>query len=221
MTFSIDDLPAPFGPMIERISPCRMSKLTSVSALTPPKRSVMPRTSSSTSSKRRARTAPPDRLPACRPSRYSAACGTGALGREVADHHLGLDHAGAAVLEGHLGLDRDLVGAGVERLDQGPVALVDHAAAHLAGPGQLAVVGIELLVEQQEARDPLGRRQRGVDLLDLALEQVVDLGQRREVGVGGVDKPLAFRPFRDHRVAHAQDRDDRRPAVAEHHALAD
>ena len=41
MTFSIDDLPAPFGPMMARISPLRMSKLTLVSARTPPNRSEM------------------------------------------------------------------------------------------------------------------------------------------------------------------------------------
>jgi hypothetical protein len=34
-------LPAPFGPMIARISPSRMSKEMSLIASTPPKRSVM------------------------------------------------------------------------------------------------------------------------------------------------------------------------------------
>ena len=41
MTFSIDDLPAPLGPMIARISPVRMSKLMFLIASTPPKRRVM------------------------------------------------------------------------------------------------------------------------------------------------------------------------------------
>ena len=36
MTFSIEVLPAPFGPMIARISPLRMSNETSAIALTPP-----------------------------------------------------------------------------------------------------------------------------------------------------------------------------------------
>src|SRR5215210_7920892 len=39
MTLSIEVLPAPFGPMIARISPLRMSNDTSVIALTPPKAS--------------------------------------------------------------------------------------------------------------------------------------------------------------------------------------
>ena len=41
MTLSIEDLPAPFGPMMARISPSRMSKEMSVIAFTPPKRRVM------------------------------------------------------------------------------------------------------------------------------------------------------------------------------------
>src|SRR5262245_3402855 len=114
--------------MIERISPFLTSKLTSLSALTPPKRSVMPRTSSSTSSKRwpgRPRPAGPDRSATglFRRLRHRRR-----LGREIADRHLGLDLAGMAVLEGHHGLDRDLVGAGIESLDQSPIPLVDHRA---------------------------------------------------------------------------------------------
>ena len=43
--------------------------------------------------------------------------------------------------------------AAVERLDQRGVLLGDEAAAHLAGAGDLLVVRVELLVEQQEAPD--------------------------------------------------------------------
>jgi hypothetical protein len=45
MQFTIEVLPAPFGPMIENSSPSWTAKLTSVSARTPPKRSETPRTS--------------------------------------------------------------------------------------------------------------------------------------------------------------------------------
>ena len=44
----MDDLPAPFGPMMARISPSRMSKEMSLIAVTPPKRRVMWRRSIST-----------------------------------------------------------------------------------------------------------------------------------------------------------------------------
>ena len=53
--------------------------------------------------------------------------------------------------------------AGIDRLDDVGVFLADHAAADLARAGELAVVGVELLVEQQELGDALRRRQRGVD----------------------------------------------------------
>jgi len=59
MTFSIDVLPAPFGPMMARISPLRMSKDTSVIAFTPPKASDTFSTASSTSPIRRAAACPP------------------------------------------------------------------------------------------------------------------------------------------------------------------
>jgi hypothetical protein len=49
MQFSIEVLPAPFGPMMARISPLRMSKDTSVRAFTPPKRKETPSTERSTS----------------------------------------------------------------------------------------------------------------------------------------------------------------------------
>ena len=67
------------------------------------------------------------------------------------------DDALAAVLEGHLGADVGLLRAVVERLDQGFVALADEAAADLLGAGELAVVGFELLRQDQEAPAP-GRR---------------------------------------------------------------
>ena len=46
MTFSIDVLPAPFGPMMARISPLRMLNETSEIARTPPKASETFSTSS-------------------------------------------------------------------------------------------------------------------------------------------------------------------------------
>src|SRR5690349_17226870 len=49
MTLSIEVLPAPFGPMIAKISWWRISTLISVSALTPPKDRVIPSALSSVS----------------------------------------------------------------------------------------------------------------------------------------------------------------------------
>src|SRR5690348_13353304 len=74
------------------------------------------------------------------------------LGR-VADLDLGPERALPPVLEGDLALDARRRGVGVERVDERPVALADEAAPHLAGARQLAVVGVELLRQQQEAAD--------------------------------------------------------------------
>src|SRR6187399_102892 len=53
MQLSIELLPAPFGPMMARISCSRTSKVMSESALTPPKRRLMFCTSRTTSPERR------------------------------------------------------------------------------------------------------------------------------------------------------------------------
>ena len=93
MTLSIDDLPAPFGPMMARISPSRMSKLTSLSALhaAEAQRDVVDRQQHLAAVAAVVRRPGPGRLP--------QAAGS------VADHEIGLDPALAAVLEGDLGLD--------------------------------------------------------------------------------------------------------------------
>src|SRR4029450_11476991 len=125
MQFSIDDLPAPLGPMMARISPLAMSKLMSLSAFTPPNDRLMFSTASRTSLKERVRLvigsthALPDREP---PARSWGGGGPGARGpededaasarlperhrararmrREIADLDVAFDGALAAVLEG-------------------------------------------------------------------------------------------------------------------------
>ena len=59
----------------------------------------------------------------------------------------------AAVLIGDLGGELDLRLAAVERVDDGGVFLGDKAAPDLARAGDLVVVGVEFLVEQQKAPD--------------------------------------------------------------------
>src|SRR3546814_11909553 len=78
----------------------------------------------------------------------------------VDDLQVGFQHALAAVLEGDLGLDVGRADSGVERLDQRPIALRDKAAAHLPGACQLTVVGVQLLVQHQEAANLAGRELR-------------------------------------------------------------
>ena len=110
MTFSIDDLPAPFGPMMARISPLRMSKLTLVSARTPPNRSEMPST-------RQQHLAGP----ALRAVHLWLARRSGSTLRRAPVSRIdeiGLDPALAPVLERHLALDVNGVWPGIDGLDQ-------------------------------------------------------------------------------------------------------
>ena len=102
MQFSIDDLPAPLGPMMARISPLAMSKLMSLSAFTPPNDRLMFSTDSSTSLKERARAGHRAQLAFLQRRR-----GRSAMRREIADLDVALDGALAAVLEGDVDLDVD------------------------------------------------------------------------------------------------------------------
>src|SRR5450432_1844452 len=141
MTLSIDVLPAPFGPMIARISWRRIARLISLSALTPPKARLISSASSSVS---------PITLVVVMLGASARLAqdrrGAGERHRlRRADLEVGLEHALAAVLERHRGLDVRAVASVVERRDQRRVALADEAPPHLARPRQLAVIGIELL----------------------------------------------------------------------------
>src|SRR5688500_5334257 len=204
ITFSIELLPAPFGPMIARISCSRTSKLTSVSAFTPPKASEMPSAASTT---------PPILRPTASATRASsrfmrrpASCGAPrAVGREGLRRdqlQVRADGAGAPVLEAHLRLDVAALDARVQRLHDRRVLLADEAAAHLARAGELAIVGVELLVQDHEAVDLAAAQLRvggqvGVHLFHAVAHQLAYLRLGGEVGVAGVRNAAALRP-----VAH-------------------
>src|SRR4051812_21068473 len=125
MQFSIEDLPAPFGPMMARISPRAMSKETSVSAFTPPNARLTFSTASRVSGKARTRlmlsslgaargggpqgrrghesSGRPRALRALRGHLPKRGLGrSGGVGAEVAEGDVALQGALAAVLEGHL-----------------------------------------------------------------------------------------------------------------------
>src|SRR5829696_6576348 len=118
MQFSIDVLPAPFGPMMARISPLRISNETSVNACTPPKPSDTLSTASRMSPF--VMIGPSGALMA--PSKASRSLlqhrRGDRVGLHVADLHPRRDDALAAVLEGDLGADVGLLRAVVEGLDE-------------------------------------------------------------------------------------------------------
>src|SRR3954449_13607913 len=130
----MDVLPAPFGPMMARISPLRISNETPVIAFTPPKESDTFSMESSSSS-------------------VTASCALGALMIEARARSGCFPHAGsgrgmrrklayldargqgtlAPVLEGDLGRDVGLVRSLIKRGHQRRIALGDKAAPHLLG----------------------------------------------------------------------------------------
>src|SRR5689334_2548022 len=153
MTLSIELLPAPLGPMIARISCSRTSKLIPESAFTPPKESEIPS---------RRRTTSPMFLCGVMGSRCCLRrfpCGSSGENLRRGDREIGSDHAAAPVLELDLGLDVLHVLAVVKGVDQHGVFFRDERAPHLARARELVVVGIELLVQDEEAMD-LGRCER-------------------------------------------------------------
>ena len=146
--------------------------------------------------------------------------------RHVVDAGASFEPALAAVLEGDLGRDRGLLGAVVEAFDQRRVALGDEAAAHLLGAGEFAVVGVELLGQDEEAPDlRAGHRglagERAVDRLDVAADQLRDLGMAGELLIGGVGDAVALGPIADRGEFDVEHHRDEVAPVAERHRLAD
>src|SRR5438309_4704078 len=196
MTLSIEDLPAPFGPMIARISCSRTSKETACSATTPPKASEMSSIS---------RSAAPIFLPVLigrdatgRDSRRLPRRGD-AVGPRLHDSQVRRYRTGAPVLEAHLRLDEAARLARVEGIDQRGVFLADMAAAHLARARELAVVGVELLLQYEETLD-LRVAERGiggevaVHFFHALAHQLVDRRLRGEVGVAGIGQVALLGP---------------------------
>src|SRR4029434_5197587 len=155
MTFSIELLPAPLGPMIARTSCSRTSKLISVNAFTPPNASEMPSSCRMTSPMPRALIGPPRLRPhwpirplRCPPrGRYSRlgtarrrSSGPPVRRRErlrVFDPQVRRHHVRAAVLEAQERLDMLDLFPAIERVDQHPVFLGDEVAPDLAGAARL------------------------------------------------------------------------------------
>src|SRR6266478_4113323 len=149
MMLSSEVLPAPLGPMMARISPLRMSKETPLTALTPPKASDTFSTASSTSP---ATTSGPlgALMPRLRARSRRLLHHRHRNGRSVANLHARGKRALASVFERHLGRDGGLVRTAVERRDQRRVAFGDEVAADLLRARDFPVIGVKLLVQDEE-----------------------------------------------------------------------
>src|SRR5215469_7335637 len=223
MTFSIEVLPAPLGPMIARISCSRISRLIPVSARMPPKERVMSLA---------VRTASPMCLlvviPGCsaRLAQRHAVVVRGRHPRRLADLEVGREAPLAAVLEGHLAVDVDDVAAAIERVDEALIALADEAAADLARPRQLAVVGVELLVEDEKAGDLRARKGRllgeiAVHLLDAVLDEGIGRIVGRKLLVARIGDTAPFGPIAERRQVDVDEGGNGVAVVAEGDGLLD
>ena len=232
MTLSMEVLPAPFGPMMARISPLRMSNETPVTAFTPPndERDVLDRDSSASRPCAAARYSADSALPHA--AAFTPPLSRGSAARRHADlqRSPNLDarreHAFAAVFERDLGRDVGFARAVVERLDQRGVAIGDEAASNLLRAGDFAVVGVELLRQDQEAPDlRAGHRlllgQRAIHLVHVPRQHVVDSRLAGELLIGAVDDIVALGPIADRGKIDVDHAADEVALVAEHHRLAD
>src|SRR5512143_99586 len=92
------------------------------------------------------------------------------------DRQLALGHAGLSGLVDDLCLHGDARPAAVDGLDDRRIARFDHVAPQFARARDLAVVGIELLVQADEAPQSQRLGQRGVDAAHRVADQLRHLG---------------------------------------------
>ena len=116
----------------------------------------------------------------------------------------------------HLRLHRDAGLAAVDRLDDGRVALLHHVAPQLAGARDLAVVGVELLVQAHVVLHAQGLGQLGVDPVHRLAQQRDHLGLLRQVGVRHVRDAARLAPVA-HRFLVDADHGRQRVAPAAQH----
>src|SRR5262249_45112750 len=109
----------------------------------------------------------------------------------VTDQQLCLEHAAPSVLKDHLGLDRHAVIRAIQGLDERRILLCHKATPDFAGTGQLAIIRVELFMEDEEAAD-LGPchlwivRQTHIHARNFLLDEVVDLWPRCQISIARV-----------------------------------
>src|SRR5574337_581575 len=143
------------------------------------------------------------------------------IASDLHDAQLALGDAGLAGLVDDLRLHRHARVPGVDGVDDRRVTFLDDIAAQLAGARDLAVVGVELLVQADEAAQLQRLGQGGVDALHCGLHQLDDLGLLRQVGVGHVRDAAQFGPVADRLLVDAHDRRQPLAPLAEHRHVLD
>src|SRR6266446_481379 len=115
--------------------------------------------------------------------------------RDVFDAHAGLDGRLSAILVGDARRELGFRHPPVERIDHRRVLVGHVATSDLAGPGDLRVVGLQVLGEQEEPPDPRPLRQRLVASADLVADHLTHLGLLGEIHVGRVGNAPPLRPI--------------------------
>src|SRR6266571_1357915 len=225
MTFSSDVLPAPLGPMMARISPVLISTLTSLSACTAPKARAICCACS--------KGAFPSLGAGCNCRSVTSATAVSSLGdcyrcfwSHVTNQQFCFERAAPSVLKDHLGLDRHTVISAIQGLDERRILLRHKATPDFPGTGQLAIIRVELFMEDEEATDLGPRhlwivRQTGIHARNFPLDEIVDLWSRGKISIARVSQATALGP-----VAHRPEVDvdkgpDKGPLLAIYHSFFD
>src|SRR5713101_4949919 len=131
-----------------------------------------------------------------------------------------LENALAAILERDLHGHFDLVGAAVKGLNDIGIFVGDEAAADLAGAGHLGVVGLQFLIEQQEAANPGRPGKSRIDLGNFLRDELGDFGLAAQIHETRVGEAASLGPVPNHAEVDGDHRGDERASVAEGHGLA-
>ena len=199
-------MPAPLGPMMAAISPARDGEAHAFERL----------------HRAEAHADPVDFQQRRGPSHRAARRRHLGLG----DAHVRPHGADASVLVGDLSLHVDVLRAGVEPLDERRVLLADEPAPHLARAGDLLVVRVQLLVEEEELPDLRPRQlplagEAAVHAVHRLADEVVHLRLLGEVGVGGVGDAPPLRPVAHRGEVDVEQRDHVGAPVTDAHRLLD
>src|SRR5664279_2115829 len=107
----------------------------------------------------------------------------------------------------------------IHGIDFDGITLVHEIPLQLHGRGQFLVLRRQLPFDQEEFLDGFDPRKIGVDRLDLALDQILDLGCSAQAGVIGKGDVVVLGKFFDILLVDHDEAGEVRPLVADHHGV--
>src|SRR5690242_9766710 len=109
----------------------------------------------------------------------------------------------------------------IHRVDLASVALVHEIALQLHGRRQLLVLRRELPLDQHELLDGFDAGEIGIHRLDLAPDQILDLGRAAQAGVIGEGNVVVLRELLDVLMIDHDEAGEIGPLVADHDCIRD